>query len=242
MYFNKLGTTEYNGITIPDFLRRVSVTGNVSVSNLVDQYTIIEGESPESLSFNYYGTVDYYWTIMILNNIKSRYFDWPLSSQDLGSYITNKHGNKSALFFAESQLDNYVNLCDSAYVQTINNKKYKVISCDRNLNKIVIEKIEPQDLLVGGIVNLLDTKLNFLSGLIVNRIVYENEYSVHHFVDGENYTRQHLTAYINGQGEEYAVTNTTYEIEENEKKRNIFLIRPQFISSFVQQFKQIARA
>ena len=53
MYFNKLGTTEYNGITIPDILKRITLTGDISVSNLAEQYTVIEGESPESLSFNY---------------------------------------------------------------------------------------------------------------------------------------------------------------------------------------------
>ena len=87
MYFNKLGTTEYNGIVIPDILKRISLTGDVSKSNLVDQYSIGEGETPESVSFDYYGSVDYYWTILLVNNIKSRYFDWPMSSQELGQYV-----------------------------------------------------------------------------------------------------------------------------------------------------------
>ena len=145
MYFNKLGTTEYNGRTIPDILKRIVLTGDISASNLVEQYTVIEGETPESLSYNYYGSVDYYWTILLANNIKSRYFDWPMSSLDLGKYIETKYGNKSALFFEEQYLSNVL-LSSAKYIRTPNGKAFSVFACDRNLNKLVIEQIETTDL------------------------------------------------------------------------------------------------
>lgn len=242
MYFNKLGTTEYNNITIPDILKRVTLTGDISVSNLAEQYTIIEGETPESLSFNYYGAVDYYWVILLCNNIKSRYFDWPMSSNELGQYIEQLYGNKSALFFSENQLDGFFVLCDAKYVRTTTNKEYSVLECDRNLNKLVIEKISSSDILEGNHITLLNDEKEIICGLQTSRVVYENEYAVHHLVDGEENPREYLNSYVAGQGEEYIVSNTQHELEQNENKRIIFLIKPEYVSTFVNTFKSQAKS
>ena len=249
MYFNKLGTTEYNGTTIPDILKRITLVGDVATSNLVDQYTIPEGETPESLSFLYYGVVDYYWTILLSNNIKSRYFDWPMSSQELSQYITSKYGNKSALFFTEQILNNFIPLCDAKYVKTVNSKIYSVLECDRNLNKLVIEKITETQIAANDTIILLDKNKKDLFSISPTRVVYENEYSVHHVTDQaiENYNeaapiRQYLNQYLNGQGGEFIISNYDYEVQENENKRSIFLIRPQYISQFVNTFKSLATA
>jgi len=240
MYFNKLGTTEYSGVVIPDILKRISLTGDVSKSNLVDQYSIGEGETPESISFNYYGSVDYYWTILITNNIKSRYFDWPMSSQELGQYVESKYGNGIALFFKETNLNNGFTLCDTKYVKNSAGKISPVLNCDRNLNKIVISKTEDV-YLIGNIVELLDLNQKTISSLPLGRIVYENIYAVHHTKDGDQ-NRTYLNAYIEGEGQNNIVSNYDYEAQENENKRNIFLINPTYISTYVNAFKALARA
>lgn len=242
MYFNKLGTTDYNGVTVPDILKRIVLTGDISDSNIAEQYTISEGESPESLSYNYYGVVDYYWVILLTNNIKSRFFDWPMSSQELGSYVDSKYGSKSALFFQEEKLNNNVNLCDTKYVKAPSGQEYAVQSCDRNLNKIVITKTEPSIIEAGNVVVLQDADKNTIISLPTSRVVYENQYAVHHFVDGEQQPRAYLNQYVAGQGEEYAVSNYDYEVQENENKRSIFLIKPSYVSIFVNQFKALAKA
>jgi hypothetical protein len=270
MYFNKLGTTEYNGIVIPDILKRISLTGDISKSNLVDQYSIGEGETPESISFNYYGSVDYYWTILITNNIKSRYFDWPMSSQELGQYVESKYGNMIALFFRETDLNNGFNLCDTKYVKNSVGKISPVLNCDRNLNKIVIsnkytttrfdsttsatgvvqetgpelqeaEGSITEEVYVIGNVELLDINRKTISSLPLGRIVYENMYAVHHTQDGDE-NRTYLNSYIESQGQNNIVSNYDYEVQENENKRNIFLINPTYISTYVNAFKALARA
>jgi hypothetical protein len=241
MYFDKLGTTEYNGVTIPDIFKRIVLTAQAQNSTLFEQYEIIEGETPESISYNYYNSVQFYWTIMTLNNIKSRYFDWPMSNQELSQYIMSKYGNKSALFFAESDLNNIV-LCSTKYIAidaTDENKRWKVLECDRNLNKLVTEKLANEDFgeeLQSTVpIFLLDQNFNIIKQLPASRIVYENEYSLY---DVE--TRELLNQYVTGESSNSYVTNYDHEIQLNNQKRKIVLIRPEFVNTLVNEYKKLA--
>jgi hypothetical protein len=243
MYFNKLGTTQYNDITIPDIFKRiVPISAEFGKSDLFEQYEISEAETPESLSFSYYGRVDYYWVILITNNIKSRFFDWPMSSKELGSYIESKYGNKSALFFEDNSLLGFDKFGEVTYVVK-GNYKFKVFNADRNLNKLEIEKITPSQLLQESNVNFLDKDEKVLTGKQVSRIVYENEQALHH-INFLVENRLMLNSYIkNNVGtNDIFVSNANYESAENEKRRNIFLLKPQYIGAFVSNFKSLAQA
>lgn len=240
MYFNKLGTTEYNGITIPDIFKRIIITAEAQNSNLFEKYEIIEGETPESLSYNYYGVVDYYWLIMIVNSIKSRYFSWPLSSQEIGQYVESLYGNKSALFFTESQLNDIV-LCETKFI-SFNNQTKKVVDCDRNLNKLIIEKVTDQQIQSHTQVSLLNQNNVILKTVVPSRTVYENEYAVHHFEGIETQPRLLLNQYVTGESNTSVVSNYDHEINLNEQKRSIVLVRPPFISTLVNEYKKLALA
>jgi hypothetical protein len=241
MYFNKLGTTEYNNVTIPDILKRIVIGQDALTSELVEQYTIAENETPESLSFNYYGKVDYYWVIMLINNIKSRFFDWPMGSYELGKYTEEKYGNKTAVFFAEEEINSKYPMCLAKFV-VIEGKKYKVYECDRNLNKIVIDKIKASDITnpLPLLVGLQDEKENLFFSMRTEKIVYENEVAVHHFEGNEQYPRQHIQDYIRGDSLTNTISNQEFESKENENKREIVLIKPEYLLTFVNEFKRIA--
>jgi hypothetical protein len=248
MYFNKLGTTDYRGTTIPDILKRVVVSDpNVLNTDLFEKYDITEGETPESLSFNYYGKVDYYWVIMLLNNIKSRYFDWPMSSQELGQYIESKYGNKSSLFVSDNQLiSNPVPFCNAKYVLK-GTTEYQVLGCDRDLNKLEVTKLsdpasEDPTIEIDDILTVLDKDKNYLFGLFPEKIVYENAYSLHHFnFSDERNNRVLLQSYISGVIPPETITNQEYENNLNEAKRSITLIKQEYVSFFVNNFKTIAQ-
>jgi len=248
MYFNKLGITEYNNISIPDIFKRIVVANpDITKSNLFDQYIVSEGETPESVSFIYYGSVDFYWTILVINNIKSRFFDWPLGAQELSSVIENKYGNKSALFFASIH-ENTV-LCQTKYVQVstdIQQRQYPILKCDRNLQKLEIEKVTPTQIPDNSELIFLNEEKRMLSNNIVTRVVYENEFALNHILPqpSTQHDRQILLQYINNGVSTLnsIVTNTDFEASENEKKRQIFLLKPQFINQFVNTFKNLAQA
>lgn len=51
-------------------------------ANYYDNYSILDGERPDALSYKLYGTTDYYWTFFLLNE-KLRQQGWPLSFQEI---------------------------------------------------------------------------------------------------------------------------------------------------------------
>ena len=59
-------------------------------------YTIPDGERPDTLSYRYYGGFEYIWLIFLANNIFDPIFDWPLSQDELRKHIICKYGSLDA--------------------------------------------------------------------------------------------------------------------------------------------------
>lgn len=56
-------------------------------------YVIQDGETPDRISFKQYNSTDWYWAILILNNILDVNSQWPLANDELESIILKKYGN-----------------------------------------------------------------------------------------------------------------------------------------------------
>ena len=170
MFFKNFPKTVYsidNGnIIIPDLFRRVAPNEKISDSFLMDLYYVKDGETPESISYDFYDTVEFYWTILLVNEIIDPYHDWPRSQGELYDWAVEKYGT--------------THLNDPNH--------YIVSTSDIPAKKKIRTTFD-------------STKLN--SGEIV------------------------------------AVTNFEYEREENEKKRNINLVKPSLIRDFAGQFAGI---
>ena len=69
---------------------------------LLDQFFVKPGDTPESISFNYYNRVDYGWTIMIVNDITNYHEDWPRTAQALKEYVFSKYDNPDAVMMYET--------------------------------------------------------------------------------------------------------------------------------------------
>ena len=74
------------------------------LSNVVlfDEFFIRPGDSPESISFQYYNRVDYGWTIMIVNDITNYHEGWPRTATSLKDYVYAKYDNPSAVMMYET--------------------------------------------------------------------------------------------------------------------------------------------
>ena len=59
-------------------------------------YELIDGQTPEIVSWKYYGSTNYTWVVLLFNDILDPKFDWLLTSRELESYIKNKHGSVEA--------------------------------------------------------------------------------------------------------------------------------------------------
>jgi len=57
-------------------------------------YTINPGQSPDQVSYNEYKNPNYYWAILLLNNITDVRSEWPIAPDELEEYVNNKYGDK----------------------------------------------------------------------------------------------------------------------------------------------------
>lgn len=56
-------------------------------------YTIQDGETPDSIASKQYGDSEWFWTILILNNITDVHEMWPMAADELDKYIVKKYGD-----------------------------------------------------------------------------------------------------------------------------------------------------
>ena len=108
MYFTKFPNMLYdikgngNVKLVTNLLKRVKVREKIRDNlALYDKYDVESGETPETVSYKVYGSVDYYWVILMVNDIKDRYYDWPLSFQQFEDYVKNKYTNPGGIHHYE---------------------------------------------------------------------------------------------------------------------------------------------
>lgn len=92
-------------VLYPDFLdksklklsknlfRKVRIRDNYNSSFLVSKkYVIQPGETPDKIAFSLYGDSEWYWTILLVNNIVDMNTQWPLEGDEFENYIEDKYG------------------------------------------------------------------------------------------------------------------------------------------------------
>lgn len=84
---------------VVDIFRRVVFSDEFLENTFYyEEYEVLGGESPEELSFRFYGTTNLYWLILMVNGIIDPRFDWPLSEQDLYKLTNSKYGGPKNVF------------------------------------------------------------------------------------------------------------------------------------------------
>jgi hypothetical protein len=66
--------------------------------SLYYQYDIQEGDTPEIIAEKYYGDSYRYWIVMFVNQLMDPIWDWPMSQQELLSYLKKKYGSEYAFY------------------------------------------------------------------------------------------------------------------------------------------------
>lgn len=86
------GEADYK-VIVTDILRRVRIsTNDIKINGAFETYTIKDGETPEILSMKYYGSQEYFWLILMINDLFYGLDSFPKSYYDLDTYITSTYG------------------------------------------------------------------------------------------------------------------------------------------------------
>lgn len=101
MFFRNFPRRNYviDGASIEtaDIFRRVHPISKFVDSTLLEFYELKDGERPEHVSFELYKNVEFYWTILLINDVIDPYHDWLMSAEDLRNFVIQKYGSQSRL-------------------------------------------------------------------------------------------------------------------------------------------------
>lgn len=101
MFFRNFPRRNYiiDGASIEtaDIFRRVHPINKATKSTQLQFYTLRDGERPEDVSFELYNNVEFYWTILLINDVVDPYHDWLMSAEDLRNFVIQKYGSQSRL-------------------------------------------------------------------------------------------------------------------------------------------------
>jgi len=99
-YFTPFPKTKYklNGKTaeleVTNITRRFALTSFLLSADVIfDEYHVQDGETPDHIAYDYYddGTLD--WLILLTDEIKDPYYEWPRSYDQFNSYLIQKYGS-----------------------------------------------------------------------------------------------------------------------------------------------------
>lgn len=88
---NKAGIENF--INIKDYFHLLRVRDDIFKEDTVYvEYYVKNGERPDQISYDKYGTEAFYWMILQVNDIVDYYNEWPLSQNELNEFILKKYG------------------------------------------------------------------------------------------------------------------------------------------------------
>ena len=165
MFFKAMPKISYKTgdktILTKDIFRRVGLDRKKNNKLAVNSYYIKDGETPDMLANNFYGSSKYHWILLIVNDIVSVNEEWPKNEELLFTYTESKYGVGNA------SLDHHYRLTSDIS-----------IIVDHDAAAITAGTIE-------------------------------------------------------------AVSNLDYELQLNEEKRQIFVLKPEFLAEFIVSYKSL---
>ena len=95
LVYDAAGTDDYKLVT--NLIKRVAMHAKAkSVASIFDTYDVRSGETPEMVSYEYYGDPEYHWIILLVNNITDRYHQWPMNNRQFHSHVSTRYDNVDA--------------------------------------------------------------------------------------------------------------------------------------------------
>ena len=165
MFFKAMPKISYkaNGETIntKDIFQRVGLDRKLTSRAVLEAYYVKNGETPDIIANNVYGSSNYHWILLTVNDIVNVNEEWPKRQEEIFAYTESKYGT------GNSGKDHHYRLVDDITIRV--------------------------DYDAAGISN----------------------------------------------GSIEAVSNIDYEIDANEKKRQIFILRNEFLAGFINKYKSL---
>jgi hypothetical protein len=84
---------------VVDIFKRVVLSKEYLENSLYfEEYEVLHGETPEEVSYRFYGTTKLHWAVLMFNNIIDPRFEWPVSEESLYKIVEKKYGGPQNVF------------------------------------------------------------------------------------------------------------------------------------------------
>lgn len=228
MYFELFPLTYYSLYDDKSNIRVVTnITTRVAFTDeaknklaIYDEYDVRDGETPEIVADKFYNDPQLHWLVLHTNDILDPRFEWPLSTYNLQKYVEGKYSNVNGVHHYEDGSGNIVegNVILNSSAGFSNLHVGNVITNQTGSGiGVVSVKVSSSNIFI------LATTGGFASGDQVS--LYSN-----------TQVNANITATVTISGTPF--TNFNVEDEENETKRRIRVLKPEYVIPFVQDFKR----
>lgn len=199
-------------------------------------YTIRDGETPEILAENIYGSPEAHWIILYANEIYDPQYDWPLPEKAFRNYIVNKYRNQAAVALSisntaitDTQVLSFTQNTTDA--NSVHHYEKQIIRYNRTDDVYFTMNLEVNGTNVAS--NTISTApYEFYTSANTSdprALEYTGSYAVYE-LNGKTFEET-----IKGA----AITYYDYELEQNEKKRNIRIIKKEYYPRIIEELKGI---
>jgi hypothetical protein len=174
------------------------------------QYVVKDGETPEILSDRFYDNPYYHWVILYANDIYNPFEGWPMDQRTFRKYITKKYGSMEA---AQASYHHYEMVVKRENDGKVSETRFEI---DRTMESFDPNGVVPYDrwdaLEYSYLpVNFAEVSRTTTSTRVTGRTIIQTV-------------------------ERDQVSNYDWELQQNEARRNIKVIKREYLSAIQAQF------
>lgn len=230
MYFKSFPTTLWDKKEMVDISRRASILNKVKGDPYgFVPYTVQDGDTIEMIAYHYYGDAELSWLILLANDIIDPYEDFFKEKGRLDQYITNKYRDE---WYQKVLLTGKVSAGLSAsydtttiegYNESLNNNNFRLWSEDEIVLRWTQNQVVPTNPLY-----LSEPAAQFFETI-----------KYYYSKNNPNIQITPATQIKYPSGEFLPKYIYDYEVEKNEKKRNINLISDIYVNQIIDEIKTV---
>jgi len=194
-------------IVIKNIFRRAKLLDYLTGSATgLNQYTIGDGERPDTIAEGLYGDARLDYVIIIIAGITNIHHEWPLQDYQVYDYALQKYGSESEM---------------------LSTHHYETFEIRDNLDRQIL----PPKLIVDEEFKIYGSKSKYPSD---TRYTLRAQTGYRQLDDKDEYT-------VKTDNIAYAVSNLEYETEENNKRREIDVLKTGYLQTFLNDFRDVVR-
>ena len=194
-------------VVIKNIFRRAKLLDYLTGSATgLNQYTIGDGERPDTIAENLYGDARLDYVVIIIAGITNIHHEWPLQDYQVYDYALQKYGSESEM---------------------LSTHHYETFEIRDNLDRQIL----PPKLIVDEEFKIYGSKSKYPSD---TRYTLRAQTGYRQLDDKDEYT-------VKTDNIAHAVSNLEYESEENNKRREIDVLKTGYLQTFLNDFRDVVR-